>query len=149
MRAVVLLASFLQLGGAFQLAASGSPASGVRASAPQMSQLRHPAAGALATTLALAISTASPVITPAVQPPAVVQQYGGSMIADDVSDAQAKFLEERKMRATEYEKQVESSFKMEEETEDKKDTYKAVVSGLVLIAFIAPMVTFFYYTGGE
>lgn len=36
-----------------------------------------------------------------------------------------------------------------EETKEKKATYLTVVYGLVAIAFIAPMVQFFYYTGGK
>ena len=81
-----------------------------------------------------------------------VQQYGASMIAatdDELRDAQKKFLEERAKLATTYEVSTDSTFKSEEETRDKKGIYVGIVGGLVAIAFIAPMVQFFYYTGGD
>ena len=82
-----------------------------------------------------------------------VQQYGGSMIAaaaaDDLGDAQKKFLEERAKLATTYEASTDPTFKSENEFRSKKPTYVLIVGGLVAIAFIAPMVQFFYYTGGD
>jgi hypothetical protein len=50
---------------------------------------------------------------------------------------------------TTYDSQVESTYKSEEEVEDKKNIYVTIVTGLIGIAFLAPMVQFFYYTGGE
>jgi hypothetical protein len=44
---------------------------------------------------------------------------------------------------------VEGTYMTAEETKEKKATYLTVVYGLVAIAFIAPMVQFFYYTGGK
>lgn len=45
--------------------------------------------------------------------------------------------------------EADSTYKSEEETKDKKGVYTTVVVGLIAVAFIAPMVQFFYYTGGE
>ena len=78
-----------------------------------------------------------------------VQQYGSSMIADDdVSEAQKQFLAERAKLKTTYEASTDPTFKSEDETESKKNIYITIVAALVAIAFIAPMVQFFYYTGG-
>ena len=102
----------------------------------------------LVLTQLLAITTSLPVDRFVPQ----VQQYGASMIAgddDDLRDAQKKFLESRAKLAQTYEASTESTFKSEGETTDKKGVYTAIVTGLVAIAFIAPMVQFFYYTGGD
>lgn len=50
---------------------------------------------------------------------------------------------------TTYDEGVESTYKSEEEVTDKRNIYVTIVAGLVGIAFIAPMVQFFYYTGGD
>ena len=50
---------------------------------------------------------------------------------------------------TEYERDVKTSYKTLEETEDKRSTYTTVVVGLLVVAVVAPMISFFYYTGGE
>ena len=50
---------------------------------------------------------------------------------------------------TQYETDTESNFNSAEEVADKKNIYVTIVAGLVAVAFIAPMLQFFYYTGGE
>ena len=50
---------------------------------------------------------------------------------------------------TQYEKEVEGSYKTAAETKQGKSTYELVVFGLVVVAFVAPMIQFFYYTGGD
>jgi hypothetical protein len=73
-----------------------------------------------------------------------------TLIADeDLTEAQRKFIEARKEVATKYETETESTFKNVAETRDKKNIYTVIVVGLVVVAFVAPMVQFFYYTGGE
>merc|ERR1712032_1286754 len=47
-----------------------------------------------------------------------------------------------KMRQ-EYDTEVTSTFKSVEETQDKKNIYVTIVTGLILVAFVAPMVAFF------
>ena len=49
----------------------------------------------------------------------------------------------------EYDTDTESTFINADELSDKKSIYVTIVAGLVLVAFIAPMLQFFYYTGGE
>ena len=72
------------------------------------------------------------------------------LLADaDMREAQEKFLAERAKLETKYTDDAESTYKSEEETKDKKGVYTTVVVGLIAVAFIAPMVQFFYYTGGE
>jgi len=51
--------------------------------------------------------------------------------------------------ATKYEMRTESTFKSAEEVKDKKGIYVTIVGGLVVVAFVAPMIQFFWYTGGE
>jgi len=85
---------------------------------------------------------------------AQVQQYGGSMVADAGEDAalreaQAKFLAERAALKQTYEASTDPTFTSADETRDKKSVYVTIVAGLVGIAFLAPMLQFFYYTGGE
>jgi len=48
-----------------------------------------------------------------------------------------------------YETQVEGNYKTEDEVKDKKGIYTTIVGGLIVVAFVAPMVSFFYYTGGK
>mmetsp|Transcript_16679 Transcript_16679/g.54363 ORF Transcript_16679/g.54363 Transcript_16679/m.54363 type:complete len:137 (-) Transcript_16679:218-628(-) len=102
--------------------------------------------GAMASSLAFAMSTATPVITSADMSSMAVERASFTM-AD--SDAQEKFLAERAKMKTQYEQDVEGTYMTAEETKEKKATYLTVVYGLVAIAFIAPMVQFFYYTGGK
>ena len=35
------------------------------------------------------------------------------------------------------------------QVKDKKGIYVTIVGGLVVVAFVAPMIQFFWYTGGE
>mmetsp|Transcript_33564 Transcript_33564/g.83823 ORF Transcript_33564/g.83823 Transcript_33564/m.83823 type:complete len:119 (-) Transcript_33564:316-672(-) len=111
------------------------------------------AAGAVAAGLALALSTAHPnFVSASVTPPAVVQQYGSSMLAgddDELRPAQKEFLEKRAAMQQKYDDDYQSNFKGAVETKDKKSAYTLVVVGLVAVAFIAPMIQFFYYTGGD
>uniref|UniRef100_A0A7S4EW86 Uncharacterized protein n=1 Tax=Chrysotila carterae TaxID=13221 RepID=A0A7S4EW86_CHRCT len=121
--------------------------------APQLKRNPNSALNtAVAASLALLLSGANPQMTSADVPaPAVVQQYGASMIAgdEDLRPAQQKYLEERAKMKQQYEAQVEGTFKDSEETADKKGIYVTIVGGLVLVAFVAPMVSYFYYTGGK
>merc|ERR1712228_331137 len=123
------------------------------ASKPQMNVQRLVANSAVAASLAFALSTANPAITAAEMPlPSMplVEQYGSALVADeDLRPEQQKFLEERAKMKTQYEEQVESTFTSAEDTESKKSVYTTVVSGLVIISFVAPMITYFYYTGGQ
>ena len=48
-----------------------------------------------------------------------------------------------------YESQVAGNYKNAAEVADKKNIYTSIVVGLIVVAFVAPMVAFFYYTGGE
>lgn len=120
---------------------------------PQMVQSDRAAAGVLAASLAAALSVGAPQLArAAVEPPAVVQQYGAQLVADsdaELRDAQRKFLEERAKMKQEYDVDTESTFKSEEEVADKKNIYVTIVTGLIAVAFIAPMLQFFYYTGGD
>jgi len=114
--------------------------------------LNQRSAGSVAAAgLALALSTATPqLVAAAINPPAVVQQYGSSMLAEEeLRPAQKKFLEERAARQQEYDEDFSSTFKTAKEVKDKKSAYTLVVAGLVAVAFIAPMIQFFYYTGGD
>lgn len=112
---------------------------------------RRSAGSVVAAGLALALSTANPsFVSAAVNPPAVVQQYGSSMIAEEeLRDAQKEFLAKRQAMQQTYDDDYESNFKGAREVKDKKSAYTLVVTGLVAVAFIAPMIQFFYYTGGD
>ena len=48
-----------------------------------------------------------------------------------------------------YDDDYLSNFKTSKEVKDKKSSYTLVVAGLLAVAFIAPMIQFFYYTGGD
>lgn len=48
-----------------------------------------------------------------------------------------------------YESQTEGTFKSAEQVKDKKSIYTAIVGGLIVVAFVAPMVQFWFYTGGD
>jgi hypothetical protein len=98
------------------------------------------------------VSTASPTISHASEPISVVRQYGSSMIAagdDELTERQKEFLEQRKELKQKYEEDIESSYKSIDEVRDKRDVYTTIVLGLIAVAFIAPMIQFFYYTGGD
>eukprot|EP00967_Tisochrysis_lutea_P065758 scaffold85569_cov27-Tisochrysis_lutea.AAC.1 len=99
---------------------------------------------ALATTLALALNSATPAITMADAPSLALER--ASVTVSDMT-AQEKFLAERAKMKTQYEQDVEGTYMTAEETKEKKATYLTVVYGLIAIAFIAPMIQFFYYTG--
>lgn len=112
------------------------------------------ARGVVAAALALALSSANPTFTPAVDVQLAPVQHSSALIADvgenmDLRPEQKKFLEERAKMKTEYETSVASSFKTADETSEAKDIYTTIVGGLILIAVVVPMVQFFYYTGGE
>lgn len=85
-----------------------------------------------------------------------VQRYGGSMIAvdaieasdADLREAQKKFLEERAKLKQTYEASTDSTYKGADETGQKKNIYVTIVGGLIVLAFVVPMLQFFYYTGG-
>ena len=64
------------------------------------------------------------------------------MVADtDLSDRQAKFLQERNKMQQKYEAQseVQGNYLTAAETEEKKGKSIGVVGGLIIIAFVAPM----------
>lgn len=152
MRASVL-AACLATASSFQLPQTAPRAAAPRAAqAPQMG-LKAPAAAAGAA-LALMLANSNPALTQAaVEPPAVVQRYGSSMVADaseaELRDAQRKFLEERAKIKQEYDTDTESTFINADEVADKKSIYVTIVGGLIVVAFVAPMLQFFYYTGGD
>jgi len=149
--AVLTGASGLQLGVVSRAAATKPRVP----QAPQLALPKAPGAGAaLATSLALLLATANPAQTHAVvEPPAVVRQYGSSMVAEatdaELRDAQKKFLEERAKIKQTYDDDVESNFVDASQLSDKKSIYVTIVGGLIVVAFVAPMLQFFYYTGGD
>lgn len=49
----------------------------------------------------------------------------------------------------EYDGQTESNFVNADDFSDKKSIYVTIVGGLLVVAFVAPMLQFFYYTGGD
>lgn len=49
----------------------------------------------------------------------------------------------------EYDTDTESTFINADEVADKKSIYVTIVGGLIVVAFVAPMLQFFYYTGGD
>ena len=126
--------------------------------APVMSMAgpsRSVASGAAAAALALALSSGNFDMAPPralAAPPAVVQhiqQGPTTMLADDLTDEQRQFMAQRKTMATKYESQTEGTFKSAEQVKDKKSIYTAIVGGLIVVAFVAPMVQFWFYTGGD
>ena len=144
----------------FQL--NGAPRAASLTNAPVMSMAsgaRSVASGAAAAALALALSSGNFDMAPPralAAPPAVVQQVQQgptTMLADaagaDLTDEQKKFMNERKQMATKYESQTEGTFKSAAQVKDKKGIYTAIVGGLVVVAFVAPMVQFWFYTGGD
>lgn len=150
---VLLAANALASCAAFQLA-TGSPQTLARAkqsSGPLLTMKSQGVANHVAAaSIALALAMGNPVFTPAATAPAVVQQYGASMIAEeDISDAQKKFLEERASLKQKYEEDYQGNYKSAEEVKDKKSVYTLIVGGLIGVAFIAPMLQYLYYTMGE
>merc|ERR1719353_2464153 len=144
--ALVGCAAFRATAGSVQTLARTKQSSGPLLTMKAQGITNHAAAASIA----LALAAANPVFTPAAPAPALVQQYGGSMIADeDISDAQKKFLEERAMLKTKYEEEYTGNYKSAEEVKDKKSIYTLIVGGLVAVAFIAPMLQYLYYTMGE
>ena len=141
----------------FQL--NGAPRVASLTNAPVMSMAgasRSVASGAAAAALALALSSGNFDMAPPralAAPPAVVQQIQQgptTMLADDdLTDEQRKFMNERKQMATKYESQTEGTFKSAAQVKDKKGIYTAIVGGLIVVAFVAPMVQFWFYTGGD
>merc|ERR1719221_3349 len=136
------------------LCSSLAPAEALRIPGPRIqpklrSVQRSAANSALAASLALIIGAADPSITSASTQPELVQQYGSSMVADELRPEQQKFLEERARMKQQYETRVEGNYKTEDEVRDKKGIYTTIVGGLIVVAFVAPMVSFFYYTGGK
>eukprot|EP00321_Phaeocystis_globosa_P017632 CAMPEP_0118811392 /NCGR_PEP_ID=MMETSP1162-20130426/1612_1 /TAXON_ID=33656 /ORGANISM="Phaeocystis Sp, Strain CCMP2710" /LENGTH=152 /DNA_ID=CAMNT_0006741023 /DNA_START=13 /DNA_END=471 /DNA_ORIENTATION=+ len=141
----------------FQL--NGAPRVASLTNAPVMSMAgpsRSVASGAAAAALALALSSGNFDMAPPralAAPPAVVQQIQQgptTMLAgDDLTDEQRQFMEQRKQMATKYESQTEGTFKSAEQVKDKKSIYTAIVGGLIVVAFVAPMVQFWFYTGGD
>jgi len=49
----------------------------------------------------------------------------------------------------EYDTDTDSTFINADEVEGKKSIYVTLVAGLIVVAFVAPMLQFFYYTGGD
>ena len=107
------------------------------------------AAAALSLNLAAAPLALNAAAHAAAPPPALERTTTTLLADEELRPEQVKFLEDRAKLKQQYESQVESTYKTEEETQDKKITYTTVVGGLIAVAFIAPMVQFFYYTGGE
>ena len=67
----------------------------------------------------------------------------------ELREAQKRFLEERAKIKQEYDADTESTFIDASEVADKKSIYVTIVGGLIVVAFVAPMLQFFYYTGGD
>mmetsp|Transcript_19438 Transcript_19438/g.50150 ORF Transcript_19438/g.50150 Transcript_19438/m.50150 type:complete len:157 (+) Transcript_19438:190-660(+) len=113
---------------------------------------RQALAGAV---VAAGLAMGSPAIAmpPAVlTPPAMSVSVEGFNVNDDeLRPEQKKFLEERasKPQVTQYEKQVEGTFKKKEVTEGGKFKYSSVVVGLLVLSVVAPMAQFFYYVKEE
>jgi len=154
LRTLLVLAA-CSLSSAIQIAGSAQRMQLQRA-APQMGiqeQQQNVASKLVAASVAMLLTAGNPIFTPAVELP-VVQQSGANMVAvadDDLSDAQKQFLEERKKLKQVYDEPetVEGNYKSAEEVKDKKSVYTLIIGGLIAIAFIAPMLQYFYYTMGE
>lgn len=85
----------------------------------------------------------------AIFPPESSQLPSTLVADDDLSEAQRKFIEARKEMRQTYDDDTDSTFKGVEEVRDKKNIYVVIVGGLIVVAFVAPMLQFFYYTGGD
>jgi hypothetical protein len=48
-----------------------------------------------------------------------------------------------------YDTDVEPTYINADDVADKKSIYVTLVGGLIVVAFVAPMLQFFYYTGGD
>ena len=111
----------------------------------------------LGASLAVSLATMAPsnaVALAAFDPPSVVLAVDAALDPDgdlELRPKQKKFLEERAAapQATQFEKQVEGTFKAKDATEKGKFKYSTVVVGLLLISFVAPMAQFFYYVKEE
>merc|ERR1719453_1998981 len=115
-----VLCTLLASAPAFNLAGL-RPAVPLRLVQPAMQEPAQVAAGRLlaASTLALALNGATPSLTQA----AVEPQFGANFVADEAADlreAQQKFLQERAKMQQEYDTDIESNYKSEEEVTDKK-----------------------------
>jgi len=155
---VLLLAQSASVASALATAPrlTASPRAAVLSSRAQPAQMLQGGTknAAVAMLSAAILANAAPTLTRAVvEPPAVVQQYGSSMVADasaeDLREAQAEFLAKRAAMKQTYDTDTDSTYVKAGEFENKKNIYIVVVGGLVVIAFIAPMLQFFYYTGGD
>lgn len=88
---------------------------------------------------------------------AVLTKHGGSpstamslLLADEeLSDQQKKFLADREKLKQTYDTDVESTYQTADQVEGKKGIYTTIVTALVVIAFVAPIVQYLYYTGGS
>ena len=49
----------------------------------------------------------------------------------------------------EYDSDTDATYVNADDFADKKSIYVTIVGGLVVVAFVAPMLQFFYYTGGD
>ena len=58
------------------------------------------------------------------------------------------FVRSQKIKQ-EYDNDTDRTFVDASEFSDKKSIYVTIVAGLIVVAFVAPMLQFFYYTGGE
>jgi len=67
----------------------------------------------------------------------------------ELREAQARFLEERAKIKQQYDTDVEPTYINADDVADKKSIYVTLVGGLIVVAFVAPMLQFFYYTGGD
>mmetsp|Transcript_33745 Transcript_33745/g.62977 ORF Transcript_33745/g.62977 Transcript_33745/m.62977 type:complete len:173 (+) Transcript_33745:76-594(+) len=67
-----------------------------------------------------------------------------------LTEAQKRFLADRQKVKEELDADYEAKFLTDkEEKGDKKNIYTTIVGGLIVVAFIAPMVQYYYYTGGD
>jgi hypothetical protein len=109
----------------------------------------------LAVSLAtMAPSNAAASAAAAFNPPSVVLAVDAALDPNsdlELRPKQKQFLEDRAAtpQDTQFEKQVEGTFKAKDATEKGKFKYSTVVVGLLLISFVAPMAQFFYYVKEE
>merc|ERR1712087_160007 len=98
----------------------------------------------------------NPAITAAdMSQPTVVKRSGTALAAtdefatEDLRPSQIEFLKKRAELKTQFEEETEGTYKSADEVSDKKSIYITIVVGLIVVAFVAPMIQFFYFTGGE
>merc|ERR1711939_236719 len=126
---------------AFQLQGAAPLMQRMSAAAPQINMKHQGAASSvIAASLALALASSNPVFTPAAAPLPVVERSSSMIAAEDVTDAQRKFLEERAKLKQQYEAEdsYQGNFKSADEVKDKKSIYTLIVGGLIVVAFVAP-----------